>query len=70
MVCAQETDRVQISDHALKRFYQRSVRLGLDVFDSDWQLLEVELRRILAISAWLDITSLRNWKKRKRILLN
>ena len=66
MMCALETDQVQISDHALKRFYQRRVRLGLDAFGNDWQLLEVELRRILAVSARLDITSLRNWKKRKR----
>jgi hypothetical protein len=66
MMCAQETDQIQISDHALKRFCQRRVRLGLDAFGNDWQLLEAELRRIFATSARLDITSLRNWKKRKR----
>lgn len=66
MVCARETDHIWISDHALKRFGQRRVQLGLDDFGSNLQLLEAELRWTFAGSTRLDVTSLRNWKMRKR----
>lgn len=66
MMCARETDQIQVSDHALKRFLQRRARLGLDDFGGDYQLLEVELRRTLSESARLNVTCLRNWSKRKR----
>lgn len=66
MVCARETEQIQVSDHALKRFRQRRVRLGLDDFDNNIAMLEAELRRILAESSQLNVTCLRNWRERKR----
>lgn len=66
MVCALEINQTQISKHALERFRQRRVRLGLDGFGDNWQLLEAELRQTLAESSRVDVTSLRNWKERQR----
>ncbi len=66
MMCAQSSDHIHVSDHALERFRQRRVRLGLDDFDGNIMMLEAELRRIFAQSTKLDITKLRNWRERRR----
>lgn len=66
MMCARDTDQIQVSDHALKRFLQRRVRLGLDDFGGNILMLEAELRRTLSESAQLNVTCLRNWRERKR----
>lgn len=66
MVCASTIYQIQISDHALTRFRQRRVRLGLDDFGGDWRRLGAELRQTLAESSRVDVTCLRNWWERKR----
>lgn len=66
MMCAQSTDQIQVSYHALKRFRQRRVRLGLDDFDGNILMLEAELRQTLSESTRLNVTCLRNWRERKR----